>query len=86
MNLTGNGSAMNKTKETIQETIEIVGMTCTGCARTIENEMRKFSNIEYSINFPERYLTVAFSPAEYTREDFEKAIESHGYRIKGKVY
>ena len=77
---------MDKQKGTIKETIEIMGMTCTGCARTLENEMRKFSGIEYSINFPERSLTVAFSPAVYKREDFEKAIESHGYKIKGKKY
>jgi cation transport ATPase len=77
---------MDPAKKTIQETIEITGMTCTGCARTKENEMRKFSGIEYSVNFPERSLTVAFSPAEYKREDFEKAIESHGYKIKGKLY
>ena len=77
---------MDKPLETIRGTIEIIGMTCTGCARTIENEMRKFTNIEYAVNFPERSLTVAFSPAKYKREDFEKAIESHGYKIKGKVY
>jgi len=77
---------MDPAKKTIQETIEITGMTCTGCARTLENEMRKFSGIEYSVNFPERSLTVAFSPAEYKREDFEKAIESHGYKIKSKLY
>ena len=77
---------MDPAKKTIQETIEITGMTCTGCARTLENEMRKFSGIEYSINFPERSLTVAFSPTVYKREDFEKAIDSHGYKIKGKKY
>ena len=77
---------MDKQKGTIKETIEITGMTCTGCARTLENEMRKFSGIEYSVNFPDRSLTVAFSPADYKREDFEKAIESHGYKIKGKFY
>ena len=77
---------MDPSKETIRETIEILGMTCTGCARTLENEMRKFPGIEYSVNFLERSLTVTFSPAEYKREDFEKAIESHGYKIKGKLY
>ena len=77
---------MDKPKGTIKKTIEITGMTCTGCARTLENEMRKFSGIEYSVNFPERSLTVAFSPEDYKREDFEKAIEFHGYKIKGKMY
>jgi copper chaperone CopZ len=77
---------MSVNKKTIQETIEIIGMTCVGCARTIENEMRKFSDIEYEVDFPERSVTVAYSPAEYDRADFEKAIESHGYTIKGKMY
>ena len=77
---------MDTSKEMIRETIEILGMTCIGCARTLENEMRKFTGIEYSVNFPERSLTVAFSPAEYKRDDFEKAIESHGYKIKRKIY
>jgi len=76
---------MDTSKEMIRETIEILGMTCIGCARTLENEMRKFTGIEYSVNFSERSLTVAFSPAEYKRDDFEKAIESHGYKIKRKV-
>jgi copper chaperone CopZ len=77
---------MNVTRDTIQDTIEIIGMTCVGCARTIENEMRKFSGIEYTIDFPERSITVVYSPSEYARSDFEKAIESHGYTIKGKMY
>ena len=77
---------MDTTKETIKETLEIMGMTCIGCARTIENEMRKFSGIQSSVSFPERSVTVVYPIADYKREDFEKAIESHGYKIKGKVY
>jgi copper chaperone CopZ len=77
---------MGINKNTIQVTIEIIGMTCVGCARTIENEMRKFSSIEYEVDFPERSVTVTYSPSEYDRTDFEKAIESHGYTIKGKTY
>ncbi len=69
-----------------QETIEILGMTCTGCARTLENEFRRFPNIEYSVSLPRKNIVVRYSPAGYQREDFEKAIESHGYRIKGKHY
>jgi copper chaperone CopZ len=77
---------MSVNKNTIQETIYITGMTCVGCARTIENELRKFAGIEYVIHFPERSVTVVYSPSEYDRTDFEKAIESHGYKIKGKMY
>jgi len=77
---------MNLTKDSIQETIEIIGMTCVGCARTIENELRKFGGIEYIVDFPERSVTVVYSPSAYDRADFEKAIESHGYKIRGKMY
>jgi len=77
---------MDVTMDTVQETIEIIGMTCVGCARTIENELRKFAGIEYVVHFPERSVTVVYSTSEYDRADFEKAIESHGYTIKGKIY
>lgn len=72
--------------EKMQETIDVLGMTCTGCARTLENEFRKFQDIEYSVNFPGRNIVVRYSPATYRRGDFEKAIEAHGYRVKGKEY
>jgi copper chaperone CopZ len=73
---------MNDSNTAVKETIEILGMTCIGCARTIENELQKFTGIEYAVDFPGKSITVVYSPAEYTREDFEKAIESHGYKIK----
>ena len=76
---------MADTKNKIQETIGVLGMTCVGCARTLENEFRKFSGIEYSVSFVDKSIRISYSPAEHTREEFEKAIESHGYRIKGKV-
>jgi len=69
-----------------EETIEIINMTCKGCARTLENEFRSFEGIDYSVSFPNRSITVLYSPNQYTRADFERAIESHGYRIKGKDY
>ena len=70
-------------EEKVQETLEIINMTCKGCARTLENEFRKFKDIDYSLSFPDRNITVRYSPKDYKREDFERAIESHGYRIKG---
>ncbi len=75
---------MSEGKERKKETIEIIGMTCKGCARTLENEFRKFEDIDYSVSFPDKNIVVSYSPAAYKREDFEKAIESHGYKVKGK--
>jgi copper chaperone CopZ len=74
------------TEDKIKETIEITNMTCVGCARTIENELRKFNKTECSVSFANKSFTVEFSPVDYSRNDFEKAVESHGYRIKGNTY
>ena len=73
---------MSEGKEKTKGIIEIMNMTCKGCARTIENEMRKFEGIEYSVSFPDKSITVVYSPKDHNLEDFEKAIESHGYKIK----
>lgn len=62
-------------------TINVIGMTCTGCARTLENVFRGFDGIDYTVNFPERNVVVTYSPATYNRSDFEEAIESRGYRV-----
>ena len=77
---------MTGDKEKIEKQIEITNMTCKGCARTLENEFRKFKDIDYVVSFPERSITVNYSPADYSLEEFVAAIESHGYRIKGKTY
>lgn len=77
---------MSQDKERIQETIEIVNMTCKGCARTLESAFRKFEGIDYSVSLADKNIRVTYAPADYMREDFEKAIESHGYKIKGKDY
>lgn len=70
------------TAEKTKETIEVVGMTCVGCARTLENEFRKFDNIDYTVSLADNSITVTYSPSDHSREDFVKAITSHGYRIK----
>ena len=44
---------MSEDKEKVEEHIEITNMTCKGCARTLENEFRKFKGIDYAVSFPE---------------------------------
>jgi copper chaperone CopZ len=77
---------MTTADEKVKETIEITNMTCVGCARTIENELRKFDKTECSVSFADKCFTVTFPPADYSRSDFEKAVEAHGYRVKGNTY
>ena len=73
---------MSENQERIQGTIEILNMTCKGCARTLENEMRKFENIDYKVSFPDKSITVVYSTEDHNLKDFETAIESHGYQVK----
>lgn len=77
---------MSEQNEKIEKTMEITNMTCKGCARTLENELRKFEGISYAVSLSDQRITVCYSPRQYSLLDFEKAIESHGYRIKGKIY
>jgi len=77
---------MSEEKAKIQESMEITNMTCVGCARTIENELRKFDGIDFSVDFNGRIVKVSYSPEDYKLGEFEKAIESHGYKVKGKTY
>ena len=67
-------------EEKVTETIDVGGMTCVGCARTLENEFRKFDGIEYTVSLSDKNITVTYSPTMYAIEDFKKAIESHGYK------
>ena len=48
------------------------------------NELRKFKDIGFLVNLNNKSVTVTYSPLVYSRDDFEKAIKSHGYRIKEK--
>ncbi len=72
-------------EEKIEETFVIGNMTCVGCARTLENEFRKFDGIEYRVSLAGKSVTVVYSPADYSRDVFIRAIESHGYRIEGEA-
>ena len=77
---------MSEDKEKVEENIEITNMTCKGCARTLENEFRKFKGIDYLVSFPAKSIKINYSPGDYSLEEFVSAIEAHGYRIKGKTY
>ena len=68
--------------ETETTKIGVQGMTCMGCARILENELKKFDGIEFSINVLDKYIEIDFPGDKYSREDFEKAIESKGYTVE----
>ena len=67
-----------------EETIEVLGMTCKGCARTIYNELSRFEGVEFSVSLENKKVVVKYPKDRYRREDFEAAIENHGYGVRGK--
>jgi len=51
---------MSQDKGKKQETIEIINMTGKGCARTLENEFRKFKGLDYSVSLSDKSITVIY--------------------------
>ena len=49
------------TKDKVQATIGVDGMSCIGCARTLENEFRKFDGIDYNVSFDDKNIAVSYS-------------------------
>lgn len=62
--------------------IPIVGMTCAGCALTIERRLGSTAGVEKaSVNFATRAATVRFDGARLGRKELVTAIEEAGYRV-----
>ncbi|MGB6127666.1 MAG: heavy metal translocating P-type ATPase [Psychrilyobacter sp.] len=71
----------------VTETIEIGGITCQACVRTIETKTGKLDGIEKAnINFLTSKLEITFDPKKVTLDIIKKTIEYAGYEvIEGKL-
>lgn len=67
-------------RSTIQTRLEIRGMTCTNCARTITNALEGLSGVvEANINAATDEGTVEFDPEQTSLGEIYEAIENAGY-------
>lgn len=68
----------------MQETISVENIKCGGCARTIENNLKKIENLHtVTVNVEEGVITVEGDNLQ--REELVKLLFSLGYPEKGSV-
>lgn len=73
---------MKKDKGLITETLEIGGMTCQACVRTIETKTGKLPGVEKAdINFLTSKLEIVFDSTRVNLDTIKKTIEYAGYEV-----
>lgn len=62
--------------------LPIAGMTCTGCAHTIETHVARLKGVDASqVSFASRTATIRFDPAVTNQALLVESIESLGYHV-----
>lgn len=66
------------------KTIEIEGMTCNGCEKTIEKEITKLPGVlSVEASHQKGLAKVKVDSSRFNQKDYEKAIEGVGYKMLG---
>lgn len=69
------------TKETINLPIE--GMTCAGCARSVESALSRADGVlKVNVSFPAETAYIEYAPGRASVPDLVKAVEGAGYGVK----
>lgn len=67
-----------------QQTINISGMSCSGCADMIAENLSQLSGVQnVTVHLNENSAAVKYNPDEVTLDDFKRTIEDTGYGFKG---
>jgi Cu+-exporting ATPase len=67
-----------------QKTLKIAGMSCSGCAGTVEQALSKLEGVQdVSVNLEKSLASVKFKRDKLTANDFKKAVELSGYTFEG---
>ncbi len=64
----------------IKKTIPVKGMTCSTCARTIENAFKKIENVKIKISVVARKVFVEYDPEKVELESIVSLIKKSGYK------
>jgi copper ion binding protein len=60
--------------------INVTGMTCQGCVRTIENKLSSVNGVEYAhVNLGAGKAVVEYDDASTRAEDLIKAVQQVGF-------
>ncbi len=80
--------------EAATATFDVAGMTCAGCARSIEKSLAKLDGVqEASLDFEAATATVTYDPSAVTPAQLEATIDGLGFdatlrptqRVEGQV-
>ena len=77
-------SLPDTTKKMKRKSIKISGMSCSGCAKMIAENISHLEGVEeVTINLNEASAIVYFDPQKVTDKDFKHTIEMTGYGFEG---
>lgn len=63
-----------------QDTINVGGMGCAGCANTIQDALEILDGVtEAAVDLESDTATVTYNPDAVSSDDFKEAIEEAGY-------
>ncbi|QSR19960.1 heavy metal translocating P-type ATPase [Novosphingobium sp. KA1] len=71
---------MAKTQE-VTLTLPIGGMTCAGCAATVEKVLRRLPSVDAQVNFAAERAAVAYDPTQVSPQEMIAAVETAGYEV-----
>ena len=69
----------NKNHYPYKRILQIGGMTCSNCAKKIENNFNKLGNVYAKVNFDKEELIILMKE-ELSDQDIENVIKDSGYR------
>lgn len=69
-----------------QQTLQLEGMSCAGCAQRIESVIQGVSGVtKCSVNFALREATVKYNPSSVSLDKIQEALEDAGYKANVPV-
>lgn len=79
----GDRSDQQETAKLTTAEITIEGMTCTGCARLIEKEVKTLAGVDsVAASFKNKNAVVVFEQGAADTAQMRQAIEKKGYTVK----
>ncbi len=76
-------AAAKTTEKTVRLVLEVEGMTCEGCARSIESALRREPGIVTAkVDYPSKTAYIEYRPEKTSPEKISEVIRSLGYEPK----
>ena len=63
----------------VRRTLRVEGMTCTMCAKTIENKFKEMESIEAEVSVSASKVILTYDETSYSLEKIAKIIKDLGY-------